>query len=43
MSISRLLLVPCGNVASTWINPHIKGPEDKPLKLEGPRVFGVIR
>jgi hypothetical protein len=27
----------------TWINPYIKGPEDKPLKVDGPRVFGVVR
>jgi hypothetical protein len=32
-----------GENVPTWINPHIKGPEDKPLKVEGPRVFGVIR
>jgi hypothetical protein len=27
----------------TWIVPHIKGPEDKPLKVDSRRVFGVIR
>lgn len=32
-----------GENVPTWINPHIKGPEDKPLKVDGPRVFGVIR
>ena len=32
-----------GEHVPTWINPHIKGPEDKPLKVEGARVFGVIR
>jgi hypothetical protein len=32
-----------GENVPTWINPHIKGPEDKPLKVDGPRVFGVVR
>jgi hypothetical protein len=32
-----------GENVPTWIGPHIKGPEDKPLKVDGPRVFGVIR
>jgi hypothetical protein len=27
----------------TWIHPYIKGPDDKPLKVDGPRVFGVVR
>jgi hypothetical protein len=32
-----------GENVPTWINPHVKGPDDKPLKVDGPRVFGVVR
>lgn len=32
-----------GESVPTWIGPHIKGPEDKPLKVDGARVFGVVR
>jgi len=26
-----------------YIHPHIKGPEDKPLKVPSPTVFAVTR
>lgn len=32
-----------GENVPTWINPHVKGPDDKPLKVDGRRVFSVIR
>ena len=38
---------PCGEKSierrPTWINPHIKGPEDKPMKTISKRLFAVVR
>lgn len=28
---------------SVWINPYIKGPDDKPMKSQKPRIFAVVR
>lgn len=32
-----------GTHAPVWIDTHIKGPEDKPLRAPGPEVFAVVR
>ena len=38
---------PCGaghaERRPTWILPHLKGPERKPLKAPGAMVFAVVR